>query len=429
MSKLISKNFGIPAGIAADEWKHVVDQNDFGYKDLMRKGIESGCSILSLAKEHFEPIQKFVKDDAPLTSSTTAAWNPIYGKDVWVWTNMDYPVLGALAKQPWTRSGIRVKTANSSTLVTGLDESDALPASTLPTYGYMKYPLKQMVTRLDYTAKMSRLAASGDDTIATPEQLRKDKTEEHMLGLNMAILANAETEAAAAGANYAGVALYEALDRLISCDAEEDDLGGTHAGWYDPYDGSSYDRDSGTTYDAVVVHGDGTNCYQAGNPAFGTDATLTLSAKDTLLQQCLTNGLKKQNAMWVTGWDTYFRLKSLYEVKQRFMDSKQYTFNVNGISTPTGNQVGFELASMDDIPIIIDQNAPKDTISKLMLIDRSNVFLRVATPTTMLDLGFPAFSTISATLAQRLAYGQVLLTEGQLCVTRFNTSGKLCALK
>ncbi|MCW3994917.1 MAG: hypothetical protein NWE98_02055 [Candidatus Bathyarchaeota archaeon] len=418
-----------PEGITSDEWQTLLDKNqNFGYNELLRTGIKSGFSTLSLVRT-VEEVERFVKDDAPLTSTTTAAWNPVFGRDVWVWQNVACPVIGALAKQAWTRSGIRVKTANSSTLVSGLGETSALPESTLPTYAYMKFPLKQMVTRIDYTAKMIRLAASGDDAIATPEQIRKDKTDEHILGLNRAILANAETQAAGAAGNYSGTNVYEALDRLISCKIEEDDLGGTYSGWYDPYDGTSYDRDTGQVYDAVVVHGDGTVAEGTNNPDFAVDAYLTLRSKDVLLEKCLSNGLKIENAMWVTGQDTYFRLKQLYEVKERYMEPKQYTFDVNGVQTPTGSKVGMKISTMDDIPIIIDQNAPKDTISKLFLIDRSNVFLRTATPTTMIDLGFPAFSVIGSALAQRLAYGQILLTEGELVVTRFNTSGKLCALK
>lgn len=429
-----------PLGMASGEWKFVkesvfnyndVQINDMGYFDLLRQGIENGVSSLALARKPDNEIDRFVKtDDALFASSATAAWNTMYGAFVHVWTNMKTPTWAALAKQPWSKSGIRVKTADSSTLVTGMGETDALPASTNPTYALMKFGLKQMVTRMDWTSKMQRLSASGDDCIPTPAQLEKDKTEEHIKGLStLGILVNAETAAAAAGANNSGVTVFEALDRIISCDAEENDLGGTHTGWYDPWaDAMTADRDSGTTFDAVVVHGDGTLCYQTGNPAFGTDATLTLDAKDVLLRNCQKNGLEKQNAFWMTGWDTYYRLKQLYEVKERIMNPVNVSFSVNGVSTESGAAVGMQLASMDDIPIIIDPNCPKDTIDKLYLIDRSNIFMQLATPTVSIDLGYPAFSTISS-LAQRLGYGKILLTEGELCATRLNTSGKLCALK
>jgi len=282
---------------------------------------------------------------------------------------------------------------------------------------------------MDWTAKMQRQAASGDDCIPTPTQLQQDVAEAHMVGLNTSLLSNAETEAAAASANYAGVDVFESIDRIISADAEEDDLGGTHINWYDPYiDTATIDRDSGTTYDSVVVHGDGTMCYQTGNPAFGTDATLTLDAKDTLVKQCFKNGLQRENGFWLTGWDTYYRLKQLYEVKERYMNPVKVTMTVNGVQTVSGSEVGFEVSTMDGMPIIVDQNCASDTIDKLYLIDRSNIFIRLATPTTAVDLGYPALST-STSLAQRFGYGKVLLTEGEIVATRFNTSGKLCALK
>ena len=423
---------GQPIGMAPGAWKAVKEINgDLGYADLLRQGIASGSSILSLARQADTNIDRYVKDDAPLLTSTTGAVNPVYGRDVYVWTNLEHPAFGALAKQPWTRSGRRIKTANSSTLVEGYSENDAIPASTLPTYALMKYKIKNMITRLDWTLDMQVAAASGDDTIGTPEQLRADKTAEHMLGLGTAgILYNAETYAAAATGDNSGVSTFEALDRVISCDAEEDDLGGTYNGCYDPWaESMTADRDSGTTYDAVVVHGDGTLCYQTGDPAFDTDATLTLDAKNVLLKNCLKNGLKRENGFWLTGYDTYFRLLDLYGVKERYINPTKATYTVNGVQTMNGSEVGFDISTMDGMPIIVDPNCPKDTIDKLFLIDRSNVFMQIATPTVNINLGFPAFTTISATLGQRLGYAEVLLTQGELCATRLNTSGKLCALK
>lgn len=427
---------GIPNGMAEMEWKRVKQTiingvSDLGYNDLLRQGIENGVSSLATARQDYNVVDRFVKtDDAHFSTASTGAWNTVYGQDVYVWTNMENPFFAALAKQPWTRSGRRVKTANSSTLITGMGETDALPPSTNPTYGLMKYGLKQIVTRMDYTSKMAKMYASGDDCIPTPTQLEADKAAEHALGLNKdALLINAETAAAAAGADYPGTTVFESIDRIIACKIEAADLAGTHTGWYDPWaDVMTADRDSGTTFDAVVVHGDGTVATGSANPNFAVDATLSLDAKDTLLMTCLNNGLKKENAFWMTGWDTYFRLKQLYGVKERIMNPTTARFDVNGVSTQTGIKAGIELASMDDIPIIIDQNAPKDTISKLYLVDRSNVFLQLATPTVNIDLGYPAFSTITS-LAQRLGHAKILLTEGELCATRLNTSGKLCALK
>jgi hypothetical protein len=405
-------------------------KKDFGYMEFLRNSILEGVGALGeVQDEEFK--QAFAKtDDAALLSTTAAAYNVVYGAYVWVWTNMEVPIWSALPKKAWESSGVRVKSASSSTLISGLSETEALPASTKPTYAYMKYPLRQMVTRLDYSRKLAVLSKGGDDTIPTPEQLRKDKGEEHVLGLNQALFANAETAAGAAGANYDGGKVFESLDRLISCNAEENDLGGsTYTGWYDPYDGTSYDRDSGTTHDSVVVHGDGTLCYQTGNPDFTVDATFSLEVMDTLYSNCRKNGLQQQNGLWVTGWDTYMRMKQLYaDPKERFFDPVRVSFDVNGVRTEKGIEGGTVLSSYHGMPMIVDPNCTTDTISKVFLLDMSSVFIRVATPTVYIDFGFPAFSTLTS-LAPRLGYGAIYLTEGEIAVTRFNTSGKLCALK
>lgn len=413
--------------------------NDFGYTDLLRKGMrkmeDSNVSASFLGHiKGFETLTNFIqKDDAPLLTTTTAAVNPIYGAQVYSWLNSATNFVSALAKQPWINSGIRVKTAHPSTKITGLGETDAIPASTLPTYGLLRFPLKQMATRYDYTAKMSRQSASGDDCIPTPSQLAKDVAEAHQLGLSESLLANAETQAADSTANYAGVSVTESIDRIISCDAEEDDLGGLHTGWYNPYTGfASIDRDSGTTYDSVVVHGDGTiagGASSVGNPNFAVDATLTLDALDTLYYQLRENGAKQEDLFFVTGWDTLKKLKKLIDPKVRIVNPIEVSFDVNGVSTEKGSDYTFEVNSYNGVPFIVDQNTPKDTISKIFAVDRSNVFLRVATPTTLIDLGYPALSTQSSTLAQRFGYGKVLFTEMELVCTRYNTSGKLCALK
>jgi hypothetical protein len=426
---------GIPMGMPANGWKRVKDIGDLGYNDLLRQGIKSGSSILSLVRKIDDGLDRFVKvDDAPFATSTTGALNTVYGQEVYTWTNVENPFVAAIGKQPWTRSGRRVKTANRTNLIVGMGETDAIPVVEQSTYGLMRFGLKQIMTPLSYTAKMQRQAQSGDDAIPTPQQVEADAAAEHALGLgSQAMLLNTETLAYNANADNAGTTVFETIDRIISCSAEEDDLGGGHTGWYDPWaDAMTADRDSGTTFDAVVVHGDGTiagGVTSPGNPDFAVDATLSLDSKDLLLKQCLKNGLKKENAFWLTGWDTYFRLKQLYEVKERIINPVNVNYTVNGVSI-VGASVGFpQLASMDDIPIIVDQNCPADTIDKLYLIDRSNIFMQLATPTVMLDFGMPSMATISSALAPRMIHGKALWTEGELCATRLNTSGKLCALK
>ena len=375
---------------------------------------------------------RFKKVDAPLLESTTAAHNIIYGATIWTWANRQCNAFAALKKVPWVGGGVRVATGDPATWATGLgEEGDVqLTDSVMPTYAYMKYGLKQIITKLQYSRKQLVLSKAGDDSIPTPEQLRRDCGEGHALGLNKMIMYNCETAAAALTADNTGTAGLEFLDRIISADAEEDDLGGTYNHAYDPFvdGGGTYDRDSGTTHDSVVVHGDGTLCYQTGNPLFTTDATLTLDAIDTLYSNCRKNGLRTENAFWLTGWDTYMRWKNLIDPKQRFVDPVNVQFSVNGAQTEVGAKGGFTTSSYYNIPIIIDQNCPTDTISKIFLIDQSSVFLRIATPTILVDSEFPLIAT-RTTQKKLLEYESFYLTEGELACTRFNTSGKLSALK
>jgi len=336
--------------------------SDLGYYDLLKRGMQpmedQPISAGILGQLHVKELDTFAKtDDAPLLSTTTAAVNPIYGQVVYSWLNNEAPFLNALASQPWTIDGIRIKTANGTRRFTGLASQDALPAADKGTYALMRFPLKENATRYDWSMKLVSL--QGNDAIPTPQQLAVDRAEDHQLGWSEAILADAQAKAAGAAANNAGPDTWETIDRIISSNAEYTDLKGTHLGWYNPYVQTATIDRTGTVYDSVVVHGDGTNTYQTGNPNFAVDATLSLDAKDVMLQQCLKNGLKRENGFWMTGYDTYFRLKQLYEVKERYMNPQKYTFSVNGVSTPNGAQVGFTLASMDDMPIIVDPNAPK----------------------------------------------------------------------
>jgi hypothetical protein len=409
---------------------------DFGYEMFLKnsqKLSQKGMGFFGVNRRLQTPLGKeFAKANAPLLSSTTAAWNVVYGRMVWNWTNRQVNAWSALAKQKWTSSGVRVSTSDPATWTHGLTEEETLGDSVKPTYAYLKFPLRQLVTRIGYSRKQAILSGSGDDSIPTPEQLRKDAGEGHLLGVNkLMILANAETAAGAASAHYAGGKIMEAFDRLISCNAEENDLGGTHNGWYDPYDGSSYDRDSGTTHDAVVFHADGTNCYQTGNPAFGTDASFDIGVIDDLYRVCMDNGLKTENGFWLTGRDTYMRWKQWVEPKERFFDPVQVQLGVGGARTVTGTKAGFLVSSYYNMPIIIDQNCPKDTISKIFLIDRAHMFLRIATPTIFINNTFPAYIDDSGGggAGLKLTHDAFYLTEGELCTTRYNTQGKISALK
>lgn len=402
-----------------------IEWNPIGWNDLMRSP--------SLGDdEHKLPGSYFSKSDDPLLISTTAVWRAIMGKANWMFANLANPAFGALPKVPWDKSGERIITVEPTTAACqGVAEDGALPDSQKPTWAYHATQFKQIVTRIQVSRKMQRAAQLGDDTIDM-ETLKNWAFKHNAYEMGKMILEKAETAAGAAAADYAGKDGLEALDRAISCDAEEDDLGGTHDGYYDPWTkyestagGTVWDRDSGTTYDAQVIHGDGTLCYQTGNPAFGTDATLSLETIDQLIDETQKNGANPRSQVFITGFDTARRWAQLVSPKQRFADYERMTVTVNGVEAVEGRRAGFRVGMYDDIPILRDKNCPKDTISKIFLVDTSSLFLKVATPTFLMAPD----EAESYLASDKLQQDYWFLTELELWNTDPTVQGKLVSLK
>ena len=75
----------------------------------------------------------------------------------------------------------------------------------------------------------------------------------------------------------------------------------------------------------------------------------------------------------------------------------------------------------DGIPIFVSQHVTKDTASKIYLLDRTAMELRIAAPTT-----YVANENLAVTNALKKQYA--FITAGELIVYRFNTSGKITDL-
>jgi len=246
------------------------------------------------------------------------------------------------------------------------------------------------------------------------------------------ILENAEALAATSAGAYTGQHKFEALDRIISCDEEEDDVGsvGGGTGMYDPWTlyevasgGTIWDRDAISAYEAVVVHGDGT-VTPSMTTACGTDATFTLEAVDVLIDETQKGGADPRFQFFLTGYDTARRWAQLISPKQRFENYERVAVTVNGIQSVEGVRGGFRVATYDDIPIIRDPNCPKDGISRIFLIDSRSLFFKVATPTFLMS---PAESE-SYVATNALIQAHWLLTEGELWCTDPTVQGKLRSL-
>lgn len=315
----------------------------------------------SEAGHPFSPIdnlQELRKTTVGITTSNV--WNRIYGAKAWAQINREADVWAVLPKTTWARSGVRIITGLESTYTNlGIAETDTLPTAVAPTIVVINMKPKIMTKTFESTDVLERLAQLGvDDIFGTIDQLREFRAVDFARGLNQALMKDVEAEAAAASGNYSEGKLIQTLDRLISSDSEEDAFGGSYSGYYDWYD---IDRDSATTY------GD---CYVSHNS--GTDRSLT----DELIRDAMANARKKggHTNVMITGWDTYAKIQGIYQSYMRYgwLKETRVQYTLNGVKTAEGTEVGIQVPSIHGVPIIMSQDVPVDTISRIYLLDTTD---------------------------------------------------------
>ena len=319
------------------------------------------------------------KTDAPVISSTTGVYNPIYGAKAWVMLNQEINVWSVLPKIPWNQSGWRVITARSATKGTGgVAENGAIPATTKPTWALLKATPRSIAHPFSASEVMQFLGENGaDDTLGdTMGALREYFAKEHPEHLNKMLMEDASAEALAAGADRTTTDQYdlESLDRIISNDSEEDAFGSTYHHWFDPW-GTTVDRDSGTTYDSYVSH------------ASGIDRTFTMDMLDTAIRSIKVNSGYRPNVI-ITGEDTLERIVQEQMTMQRYVDVSvgNAGISVDGVKTE-GIDTGMNVASYRGIPIITSQDVPQDTISRIFFVNTDFLKIKVAKPTQYFETG------------------------------------------
>lgn len=356
-----------------------------------------------------------IQKDAPWLTSTTAAWNVVYGRTVWEWINTEVNAFALLPKEEWSNSGFRVLTTAGKTTGGGVAENAALPATTKPTLAQDYATPKEIATTFDVSQK-AQLLGGKDDTLEDPMAFfREYHAREHKKLLNIMLMKDCSAEAAGAGANRTTTDLYnfESLDRIISCDAEEDDFGGTYTTWFDIY--QSGDRDSATTYDAQY---DG---------ATGTDRTLTLDMIDDMFDLLYPYGWDSLEGKFIlTGNDTLSRIGHLMVGAQRFFDKQTYQVTQNGVQTRRGAELGFQAATYNDVPIFKTTDATQDTISRMYFVDSTSLKMRVLAPTIYLEGGMLKGDPFGI---DRVGNEGLYYTCAETVCSRFVSQGKIRDLK
>ena len=379
-------------------------------------------------------IRKADADVAPATPAYTTApdWvQPLFGRKVWSFLNYEKNVFAILPKEVWKQSGWRLLTAagqswahSGAELAGGIARGGALPDTIAPTIVVNATQPKEVIHTWG-TEEIYEFMSSIDDSVEIIPLMREELGKEHAAIINTMLVQSVEYLAGNSSGNWAGTDNFETLDRIIASDAEEDAVGGSHDHYYDPwkkYGILDIDRDSGTTYDAVVKAPGGT---------LGTDGDLTLWAIEEVWRTIIEAGGKPD--VILTGADFVTALSEILEPERRFIGEAKVMPQYGGVrGIAAGVEAGFSVATFRGIPIITTaamrctDSSYGDTISKAMFLDTEYLSFKVAAPTRYMETKRDYTSYVAQ---DKLRIEGAYLTVGELICYRFNVQGKLRDIK
>lgn len=382
------------------------------------------------------------KADSPVTTSTSGVFNAIFGAYAWAQLNLEANAFGVLPKYPWDKSGWRVITAKptvdttqGNTSLGGVSEGGTIPDEVKPTVAELDVRPKTMSLVFSASEVMEWLSThSKDDIWGGLGSLRLYMAVQHKELINRALLADVENDAANAGANHSGTTNFETLDRIISSDAEEDALGGSYAGFYDPWAANAtVDRDAGSTYDCTVESASGT---------IGTNGVLTDDTIRTFLRKIRVAAGKDPNVL-LGSHEVYSEIQGIYTPQVRVKNpygEQVVQIDVNGIKTFEGTGVGLHVDSLYGIPFIPSKDAPSNSadtseVGRLFALDTSDaegygyprLGIQVAIPTEYYEATrrSPGYPFINNAFVEK----GLFRTMGEVVCRHFKSQGKIRDIK
>ncbi len=350
-------------------------------------------------------LRKYGSLQKMVTTGDSGTTQRIVGPQLWAQLNTDRQLFAALRKKEWTESGIRVITAYPGTKIRGVAEAtSAVGATVEPSFAQYFPSIKLMETPFDQSlvSKFHGQIAEG----VTWEQFRDFMGVTHGKGINQTMNV---TNGTLAGDNF------ESIDRIVGAFAEIGVQTGVAAGDNDIF---GLDRDAGASFaDANVL--------QNAN----TDRALTLRLLNSLLRatQTASGDYNPANYFWYTGPDTYQTWGELLQPQQRF-DEKEGNFSpLNGVALGMGGtkNATFLMATYQSAPIIVSQDCPADTISRVYLVHKDHLWFQVVQPTVYREVGI---STGQELLLGSYADRGLFYTAGELVSNFFGANGKLIDL-
>ena len=355
------------------------------------------------------------KSATELTTADADYFNVMFGASVFNQLNTRSEVFKLLDKAGWTQSGWRVmyqRHANTA----GVAEGAALGTADQPELKEMSATIKEISTRWDTTTRAELLADADDGIKGLAAFLRKENGEAHAFYLDKQLLASVNTSDAATVAQDDSNDNLESIDKMTTSTAAvaaDSDIANHIEDMY------LVDRGAAGYTEWMQPAA----CIQGSTE--GTAEALTVDKLDTLIRSCLENGANYQDLFFLTGHDTLYNLKSklttLSNSLGQFDVRAQAAASLNGVAGEGGLNFDTRVGYYDGIPIYVSQHVTKDTASKIYLLDRTAMELRIAAPTTYI-----ACENLVTTNAMKKQFA--FITAGELIVKRFNTSGKITDL-
>lgn len=350
--------------------------------------------------------QRYIqKVDAPVITTTSGVYNPIYGAQVWAQINQEANAFGLLPKMVWNRSGWRVQTTRAGASADGdVAEAGVIPDSIKPAWQEIATKPKT-VAHVFENSMVQEYLTKVDDAVGDLAYLRMTLAAKHREAINQQLLLTCDTPAGNK---------MESLDRICSGQPEA-----ALMSVVTDVDIYGLDRHTGATWaDAYIDH----------------NAGVARNLTDELIRTAINNlGERGANTtVLLTGYDTYSKIVGIYENKIEYnvLGKTTIKVGVNGIETSDGFPAGMPVATIYGVPLLKSKDVLKDTLSRIYALDTSDpegfgqprLGISVAKPTMYFESGIDKEGPFAV---GKLTTKGMFVTLGEVVCRRLNCQGKI----
>jgi len=307
-----------------------------------------------------------IKKDSPLTTGDSAAYNAIFGAQAIIQVVQSANALNALPHTVWPSSGFRAVSSPSHSSGVGVAQSSDRPATLEPTYQELSIPPKEIAGTTELSDVLVELANTDD--VVTFEVNREIVHSNFMDAWDTDLLVDGDT---APGNNF------ESIDRVTATDAYATALSWTDGGGVVDTELHGMDPGSYSWWDA------GGTSHDSGSDRYLSTNMLNLAIATT--QPYWVRGWDRENILFLTKYDTQAELENLEDAKQ-FITSASAQFDVGGVMTQEGADVGVPVSKYKHVPIIQDPNVVADDIGRIHLVNTEYLNLSFGRPLEVLGI-------------------------------------------